>query len=288
MDKHRQFFGLEGRFQRLIDNLAAVIRNAGRPYVPPPKVMPPSLVDGYTMQGRVPVIDWYLNNKPDPKSIGSVVMYRADNLRQVRLDVSERRYKSYGPTNDHLHAALQAYDIEGRFVLIMGSAYPQFEAFCLHYGGKPITIEYNVRCSDSEELSFFSPAQFEALNVKGDAAISISSFEHDGLGRYGDPLDPDGDLKAMAKLRTQLATGSLAFVSVPLGRDAVVWNAHRIYGPARLPAFLAGWEVVSCFGDELGLIHIEGGSIRIDRERWNETFPLVRTGKEWVFVLRSP
>ncbi len=30
-----------------------------------------------------------------------------------------------------------------------------------------------------------------------DAAFSMSSFDHDGLGRYGDPLGPDSDLLAM-------------------------------------------------------------------------------------------
>jgi len=28
-------------------------------------------------------------------------------------------------------------------------------------------------------------------------AISISSLEHDGLGRYGDAVDPDADLAAI-------------------------------------------------------------------------------------------
>jgi hypothetical protein len=30
-----------------------------------------------------------------------------------------------------------------------------------------------------------------------DVIHSISTFDHDGLGRYGDPLDPDGDLRSM-------------------------------------------------------------------------------------------
>lgn len=30
-----------------------------------------------------------------------------------------------------------------------------------------------------------------------DAIVSFSGLEHDGLGRYGDPLNPYGDLSAM-------------------------------------------------------------------------------------------
>ncbi|MEI8226711.1 MAG: DUF268 domain-containing protein [Planctomycetota bacterium] len=53
--------------------------------------------------------------------------------------------------------------------------------------------------------------------------------EHVGLGRYGDPIDPDGDLKAMRELQRVVApAGSLLFV-VPVGRPRVQFNAHRIY-----------------------------------------------------------
>ena len=66
-----------------------------------------------------------------------------------------------------------------------------------------------------------------------DASIeSISCMhvvEHVGLGRYGDPLDPSGDLKAMAELQRVLAErGSLLFV-VPVGKPCLRYNAHRIY-----------------------------------------------------------
>ena len=53
--------------------------------------------------------------------------------------------------------------------------------------------------------------------------------EHVGLGRYGDPLDPDGDIKAMRELQRVVAPdGSLLFVT-PVGRPQIRFNAHRIY-----------------------------------------------------------
>lgn len=54
--------------------------------------------------------------------------------------------------------------------------------------------------------------------------------EHIGLGRYGDPLDPEGDMKAIRELKRVLApNGSLLFV-VPIGGMArIQFNAHRIY-----------------------------------------------------------
>jgi SAM-dependent methyltransferase len=53
--------------------------------------------------------------------------------------------------------------------------------------------------------------------------------EHVGLGRYGDPLDPDGDLKAMAELKRVLAPGGNLLFVVPVGKPRIQYNAHRIY-----------------------------------------------------------
>ena len=53
--------------------------------------------------------------------------------------------------------------------------------------------------------------------------------EHVGLGRYGDPLDPDGDLKAAAELQRVLAPGGSLLIVVPVGRERVCFNAHRVY-----------------------------------------------------------
>jgi hypothetical protein len=286
--RREALFSLEGRHRRLIENLAFIRSQASRLYVPPPTSVPAEHIDAYTMGGRAPVLDWYFNSKPDPKSIGSVVMYKSSMIKQVRQDVQEGRYKSYGETNDYLKAALRDFPIAGKCTLIFGSVYPQYEAFCLNANAFPVTIEYNVRFSDSAEMTFFSPSQFDALGVKGEAAISISSFEHDGLGRYGDPLDPEGDLKAMKKLMSQIESGGLAFVSVPIGRDALVWNAHRIYGPMRLPRLLAGWKVLACYGDPGQLARIEDGALAIDAKGWDGHFALVRSAPEWVFVLRAP
>lgn len=62
--------------------------------------------------------------------------------------------------------------------------------------------------------------------------LSISCMhvvEHLGLGRYGDPLDPAADRRAMAELARVLAPGgSLLFVT-PIGKPCVRFNAHRIY-----------------------------------------------------------
>ena len=101
-----------------------------------------------------------------------------------------------------------------------------------------------------------------------DIVLSISSFDHSGLGRYGDALDPAGDVRAMQFAKAIMkrrgrrqgqerqegqGTGgghadatapSLLFLTIPIGPDVIVWNLHRRYGAARLPLLLADFRVV--------------------------------------------
>jgi FkbM family methyltransferase len=58
--------------------------------------------------------------------------------------------------------------------------------------------------------------------------------EHIGLGRYGDPLDPAGSVKAMAELQRVVAPGGHLLFSGPIGRPRVCFNAHRIHDPVAI------------------------------------------------------
>jgi SAM-dependent methyltransferase len=76
-------------------------------------------------------------------------------------------------------------------------------------------------------------ADITALPFEDSSIQSLScmhTIEHIGLGRYGDPLDPDGDLKAIAELKRVLSLGGNLLFVVPVGKDAkIMFNAHRIY-----------------------------------------------------------
>lgn len=77
-----------------------------------------------------------------------------------------------------------------------------------------------------------SPADLLRLPFADGSIRSLSCMhvvEHIGLGRYGDPLDPDGDLKAMRELERVLAPGGNLLFVAPVGTPAVCFNAHRIY-----------------------------------------------------------
>ena len=48
-----------------------------------------------------------------------------------------------------------------------------------------------------------------------DAMVTYSSLEHSGLGRYGDSLNPWGDLITMAQAWCLLKPGARALVGLP-------------------------------------------------------------------------
>ena len=115
------------------------------------------------------------------------------------------------------------------------------------------TIEYNKLTYAHPNITTISKHQFGALyacdsqrKTSFDIALSISSFDHDGLGRYGDPLNPFGDLHSISKIHCMLKDNGLFFLGVPVGEDAVEFNAHRIYGYARLSIVLAlGFRLIA-------------------------------------------
>ncbi len=66
----------------------------------------------------------------------------------------------------------------------------------------------------------------------------MHTIEHIGLGRYGDPIDPNGDKRALSELSRVLRRGGSLLIVVPVGRPRIQYNAHRIYGPAMIEALL--------------------------------------------------
>jgi SAM-dependent methyltransferase len=75
-------------------------------------------------------------------------------------------------------------------------------------------------------------ADLTKLPFPNDSIKSLScmhTIEHVGLGRYGDTIDSDGDLKAISELKRVLAKGGSLLFVVPVGEPKIEFNAHRIY-----------------------------------------------------------
>jgi len=62
-----------------------------------------------------------------------------------------------------------------------------------------------------------------------DSISSLHVIEHFGLGRYGDPVDYYGHLKALENITKMLKQGGAFYFSTPIGRQRIEFNAHRIF-----------------------------------------------------------
>jgi len=106
---------------------------------------------------------------------------------------------------------------------------------------------YDYRPADIQLINLISGhADLCNLHFQDKSIESLSCMhvvEHIGLGRYGDPIDPEGDLKAINELIRVLAlNGSLLFV-VPIGKPKIMFNAHRIYSYDQIISYFSGLKL---------------------------------------------
>lgn len=98
-------------------------------------------------------------------------------------------------------------------------------------------ISYDIRPPDFQLPRFqFCIANILELPLRDESVRSLSCLhvaEHVGLGRFGDELDPEGTAKALRELSRVLVKGGQLLFSMPIGRERVCFNAHRIWHPER-------------------------------------------------------
>jgi SAM-dependent methyltransferase len=90
-------------------------------------------------------------------------------------------------------------------------------------------------------------ANLNALPFPTDSVESLSCMhvvEHVGLGRYGDPIDPRGDVQAMGELARVVARGGSLLFVIPVGQPRIQYNAHRVYSYEQIVSTFAPLELV--------------------------------------------
>ncbi len=110
----------------------------------------------------------------------------------------------------------------------------------------PITF-YDFHKADVK-LNNLSTGTVDLLHLPfADKSISSLScmhvIEHMGLGRYGDNLDIDGDLKAIEELKRVLAIGGSLLFVIPIGKPKVMFNAHRIYSLDQVISYFSDFSL---------------------------------------------
>jgi ubiquinone/menaquinone biosynthesis C-methylase UbiE len=106
------------------------------------------------------------------------------------------------------------------------------------YDYRPADIQFdNLETKKGDLVAMpFADNSVESLSC-------MHTVEHIGLGRYGDPMDVNGDLKAIAELKRVLAPGGTLLFVVPIGKPKIEFNAHRIYSHAQIIHYFADLEL---------------------------------------------
>lgn len=220
--------------------------------------------NNFLIEGAASYIDKHI------KEIEKIEFVYDKSLIDKFIKKAKKEYNFYyGETDKYLFKFLENYSLENKDVAILGSTVPWYEAIVLSQKGNPYTFEYNEIKTNDTRLTTYKFEEWSNNSKKFDVVFSISSFEHDGLGRYGDPINPNGDILAMKNVKNSLLSKKgILVLSVPIGKDVVAFNAHRIYGKKRFEKLVEGYEIIDTFGfDELQFDRFkESGNISTKKE----------------------
>jgi len=212
----------------------------------------------FSQDGRIQCMDWFINGHDD---LDETSFWDKSYIDDLIEKAQKRENNYYGDTDKFLYECLDNYSIKDKRVAILGSVEPWYESVVLAYGGIPTTIEYNKLTTNDDRLNLLTVDEYNSNPISFDAAFSISSFEHDGLGRYGDPINPNGDLEAMLNVKENILNeDGILFLAVPVGIDKCVWNAHRIYGRHRWPLLVEHYSVLYNSGFFNGVFDVDTGT----------------------------
>ena len=104
------------------------------------------------------------------------------------------------------------------------------------YDYRPANLNLDNLHSGKEDLTALS---FHTSSIE--SISCMHTIEHIGLGRYGDPLDPEGDIKAINELKRVVKVGGSVLFVTPIGIPRIMFNAHRIYSTSMILNFFEGF-----------------------------------------------
>ncbi|XP_062613058.1 uncharacterized protein LOC134274836 isoform X4 [Saccostrea cucullata] len=217
-----------------------------------PRKIPDRLLKDYTMNFQLPVTEWYFNMPYLNTKSRTPVWTRESVEQQISLAKRGILGGAYGSSETNaLRDGLQhAPGVKGGRVLVIGSESPWVEACVLEAGAKEVvTLEYGEIKSLHPQIKAYIPREFRKAflnNTLGefDAVVTFSSVEHSGLGRYGDGLNPWGDIIAIARAWCVAKKGASMTIGVMYDneKDYIRYNAGRWYGKIRYPYLATNWK----------------------------------------------
>jgi len=172
----------------------------------------------------------------------AVQFYLKSRILEQSLSVSSPypcvvdRYQSAGSISNHyfhqdLWAAQKVYRNNPVHHIDIGSRIDGFVAHLLTFRSVEVL---DIRSMKSQVLGM-SFRQVDLMQIESvpeaacDSVSCLHALEHFGLGRYGDPIDPVGHIKGLWALTKLIKPDGMLLLSVPIGKERVEFNAHRIF-----------------------------------------------------------
>ncbi len=154
------------------------------------------------------------------------------------LPILSDRYMASGIARGHyfhqdLWAARHIYARRPNRHVDVGSRVDGFIAHLLVFREVEVFDVRELKSSVSA-LHFHQADLMQPLSVVPESTDSVSclhALEHFGLGRYGDPINADGWITGLQNLAVMLRSGGSLYLSVPIGPQAIEYNAQRIFEP---------------------------------------------------------
>ena len=150
--------------------------------------------------------------------------------------ILDDKYKQGGTAKGHyfhqdLIVAKKIYDANPLKHIDIGSRVDGFVAHLAVFR-KVIIVDIRELTSKVENIDFMQGDMIDMkdeLRNSCDSLSSLHALEHFGLGRYGDPIDADGHLKGFNNMYHILQEGGVFYFSVPIGKQRIEFNAHRVF-----------------------------------------------------------
>ena len=102
---------------------------------------------------------------------------------------------------------------------------------CEVFDVRPISTE--VPGVVFRQADLMNPASLPANEGDGycESISCLHAIEHFGLGRYGDPVNPQGYQQGIANIAELLQPGGTFYLSTPIGQERVEFNANWVFDP---------------------------------------------------------
>lgn len=157
-------------------------------------------------------------------------------LRELHYTAYERYMEAGAARGHYFHQDLWAARLVARSgaeqLVDVGSRIDGFVAHVLPF----CRVQYvDIRPFKAEvEGLRYVPGSILRMPFENDALSLLTCLhviEHIGLGRYGDDLDVRGPWRAAAELERVLAPGGRLLLGTPVGRERLMFDAHRVFDP---------------------------------------------------------